>query len=194
MIHSNPRDGTINGLRIRDAVEQDRGTVREVTLLAFQEYAPLIPSHWEGYCQAILSTLADVKPAEQIVADWSGAVVGTALLYPAGAVLDRFSSPLEFPEIRLLAVSPTARGRGVGAALLRECVRRARGSGAPAVTLHTSDFMRVGKGMYERMGFVRAPELDFHPAADLTIMGYRLALDRQASQRMPVPPSQRPSV
>jgi predicted N-acetyltransferase YhbS len=182
------------GFRIREAVEGDRTAVRHVTLSAFQEYAAVIPSHWEGYCHAILSTLADVKPAEQIVAERSGAVVGTALLYPAGAVLDRSSNPLVFPEIRLLAVSPTARGLGVGAALLRECLRRARHSGATAVTLHTSDFMRVGKGMYERMGFVRAPELDFHPTADLTIMGYRLALDPQTAPRMPDPPSQRPSV
>jgi hypothetical protein len=28
--------------------------------------------------------------------------------------------------------------------------------------------------MYERMGFVRAPELDFHPAPDTTVKGYRL--------------------
>jgi GNAT superfamily N-acetyltransferase len=193
-INSNQRGGATTGFRIRDAVEGDRGAVRDVTLSAFQEYATVIPSHWEGYCQTILSTLADVKPAEQIVADRNGAVVGTALVYPAGTVFDRFSKPLDIPEIRLLAVSPTARGRGVGAALLRECVRRAQRSGARAVTLHTSDFMRVGKGMYERMGFVRAPELDLHPTADLTIMGYRLALDHPTSQPVSDPPSEGPPV
>jgi hypothetical protein len=30
--------------------------------------------------------------------------------------------------------------------------------------------------MYERRGFVRAPELDFHPAPEITIKGYRLSL------------------
>ena len=28
--------------------------------------------------------------------------------------------------------------------------------------------------MYARMGFVRAPELDFHPLPSVTIKGYRL--------------------
>jgi predicted N-acetyltransferase YhbS len=183
------------GLRIRDAFEGDRTAIRDVTLSAFQEYAPVMPAHWEGYRQAILFTLADVKPAEQIVAEKGGAVVGTVLLYPAGAVLDRSSTPLGLPEIRLLAVSPTApRGRGVGAALMNECVRRARRAGAAGVTLHTSEFMRVGKGMYERMGFARAPELDFHPAADLTVMGYRLNLDDGTFQGRPNPHYHRTSV
>jgi hypothetical protein len=29
---------------------------------------------------------------------------------------------------------------------------------------------------YERLGFARAPELDFKPAANLTVKGYRLDL------------------
>jgi hypothetical protein len=30
--------------------------------------------------------------------------------------------------------------------------------------------------MYERLGFARAPELDYKPAPDLTVKGYRLDL------------------
>jgi len=30
--------------------------------------------------------------------------------------------------------------------------------------------------MYERMGFVRVPEYDFHPAPGITVMAYRLQL------------------
>ncbi|MBI3596735.1 MAG: GNAT family N-acetyltransferase [Nitrospirae bacterium] len=173
----------MNGLTIRGAREDDRDAIRAVTLSAFQEYAAVMPAHWEGYRKGILNALADVKPAEQIVAERDGAIVGTVLLYPPGTVFSRPEQPpvtLACPEIRLLAVAPMARGQGIGAALLRECLQRARRSGASAVTLHTSDFMQIGKGMYERMGFVRAPELDFHPAKDLTVMGYRLDLDDTA--------------
>lgn len=59
---------------------------------------------------------------------------------------------------------------------LQECVRRAREAGAPAVTLHTTDMMRVAIRLYERLGFVAAPELDFHPAPGLTVKGYQLRL------------------
>ena len=79
--------------------------------------------------------------------------------------------------MRLLAVAPAARGRGVGAALMRECIRRARANGATVLSLHTTDLMRVAKAMYERMGFVRATELDFRPAPGIVIQGFRLDLE-----------------
>ena len=139
-----------------------------------------MPSHWEDYRQAILGTLADVKPAQQIVAERDGAILGTVLLYPAGTVFftpDGLPVTLTWPEVRLLAVAPAARGRGIGAALMYECVRRARRLGAAVLTLHTTDMMHVAMRMYEHMGFVLAPELDFHVDKDLTVKGYRLNLD-----------------
>jgi predicted N-acetyltransferase YhbS len=166
----------MHGLHIRDAHDSERDAIRNVILSAFQEYAEVMPAHWEEYRQGILSRLADVKPAEQIVAEQNNAIVGAVLLFPTGTVFDRPPVTLSWPEARLLAVAPAARGQGIGAALMRECMRRARKSGAAALTLHTSDVMHVAARMYERMGFVRAPELDFHPAKDLTVKGYRLNL------------------
>ena len=163
---------------VRDAGPDDLGAIREVTLAAYQEYAAEIPALWETYRQNILATLAHSAPAAQIVAEWAGALAGAVLLYPAGSdMLIPGGAPVKrrWPEVRLLAVAPTARGRGVGAALMQECVRRARASGADALSLHTTDMMRVAVHLYERMGFVRASELDFHPPG-LTIKGYRLGL------------------
>ena len=82
-----------------------------------------------------------------------------------------------WPEIRLLAVTPSSRGQGIGAALMEECVRRARAFGAAVLALHTIDMMQTALRLYQQMGFVRAPELDFHPAPDLKIKGYRLNLE-----------------
>jgi ribosomal protein S18 acetylase RimI-like enzyme len=64
----------------------------------------------------------------------------------------------------------------VGAALMQECVRRVRKTGGRVLSLHTTDMMQAALRMYERMGFVRAPELDFHPAPGVTVQGYRLDL------------------
>jgi len=177
-------------IQLRDAREEDRNAIRAVTLAAFQQYSVVMQAHWEGYRKGILNALADVKPAEQIVAEQDGAIVGAVLLYPPGTVFfrpDGSRVALEYPEARLLGVAPPARGRGIGEALLRECIRRARRSGAAALTLHTSDFMKAGKRMYERMGFVRAAELDFHPSKDLTVMGYRLKLDDTSPSGSPPP-------
>jgi hypothetical protein len=44
------------------------------------------------------------------------------------------------------------------------------------MTLHTTDMMRAAMTLYERMGFRRAPEIDFRPAPSVLVKGYRLAL------------------
>ena len=174
----------MKGLRIRDARSGDRGAIEAVTLAAYEQYAALMPAHWEGYRQNILATLAAAQPDAQIVAEEEGRVVGSVLLYPAGSVMARpggGSITLAGPEVRLLAVAPEARGRGVGAALMHECIRRARQSGAAALTLHTTDIMQAAMRLYERLGFGRAPELDIQPAPGVTIKGYRLGLEAAAS-------------
>jgi predicted N-acetyltransferase YhbS/uncharacterized protein (DUF1330 family) len=164
-------------VRIREARPADRDAIRDLTLAAYTEYAPQMPRHWEGYRRNIVATLADPAPAEQIVAEQDGVVVGAVLLYPTGIALPGADPEPTWPEVRLLAVAPAARGRGVGDALMRECIRRARARGAPVLALHTTAMMRAAIRMYGRLGFVRAPDLDIQIAPGLTIAGYRLALD-----------------
>jgi predicted N-acetyltransferase YhbS len=165
------------GLVIREAGSQDHAAIHEVTLAAYEEYAARMPPPlWQGYRRNIVAALADPSPATQLVAEADGVVVGAVLLYPA---MPDAQPARPWPEVRLLAVPPAARGRGIGAALMRECIRRARAAGATVLSLHTTDLMRVAKAMYERMGFVRAPELDFRPAPGVLIQGFRLDLARR---------------
>ena len=169
-----------NKLKIRDARGEDREAALKVTLSAFQQYAAVLPPpRWEGYYKNILATLSeDIPPAEQIVAEKEGIIVGSVLLYPPGTAFSTLEEgPLTCPEVRLLAVAPEARGLGIGTALMQECIRRARSLGASCLNLHTTDMMRVAMRIYERMGFVRAPEMDFHPDPSVTVKAYRLHLD-----------------
>ena len=170
-----------HNLRIRDARDGDRDAIRDVTLSAYEEYSALMsPEHWEAYRRDMLAALNEEGPAERIVAEQDGAIEGSVLLYPAGAVVrapDGGTLRRGQPEVRLLAVAPAARGRGIGRALIEECACRARRSGARLLTLHTTDMMRVAVRMYERMGFVRAPELDYRPAPGVVVKGYALNLD-----------------
>jgi GNAT superfamily N-acetyltransferase len=173
---------------IRDARPIDRGAILVVTLAAYEQYAAaLTPPLWARYRQNIQATLGDVGTAAQIVAEEeSGALVGTVLLFPAGAVMPNpggTAIPLEWPEVRLLAVAPAARGKGLARRLMEECIQRARAAGAPALTLHTADLMAVAMRLYERMGFTRAPELDIRPAPGILAKGYRLPLTLPSPQR-----------
>ena len=172
-------------LDIRNARQEDQDAILDVTLSAYQEYATIAPQHWEGYRQNILATLAESNSNEQLVAQQNEAIVGTVLLYPGRPPSSTSGEPapaLEWPTMRLLAVAPVARGQGIGTALVRECMRRTLSAGHETLTLHTTDMMQTAMRMYERMGFVRAPELDFHPVEEVTVKGYRLNLNDAAGE------------
>ena len=75
--------------------------------------------------------------------------------------------------IRLLAVRPDARGRGIGLALTQHCLDEARARGKAGVVLHTTRAMTTAWRMYERLGFARCSEIDFRQGR-LEVFGFRL--------------------
>jgi GNAT superfamily N-acetyltransferase len=163
-------------LSIRDARADELDAIRDLTLAAYKEYA--VQPFWAGYRRALVATLdAEEGSVERIVAERAGTLVGSVWLYPPQAKA-YVHGPVSasWPEVRLMAVAPSARGQGIGTALLQECVRRARRSGATTLGLHTHDAMQAAVRLYERAGFVRAPELDFQPPAGVLVKGYRLRL------------------
>jgi GNAT superfamily N-acetyltransferase len=170
-----------NGLRIRDARPDERDAIRDLTLQAYEQYASIMePDAWAGLSGAIRGGL-EVEDAERIVAERGGRLLGSVMLFPPAADAypgERGSA--SSPELRLLAVAPEARGMGVGQALVEECVRRARRMGAAELGLHTSRSMADAMRMYRRMGFIRAPDQDFHPDGAELVEGYRLPLDGSA--------------
>ncbi|HEX8832058.1 MAG TPA: GNAT family N-acetyltransferase [Longimicrobium sp.] len=171
-----------DGLTIRDAREEDRAAVRELTLAAYAEYAEVMePGAWAGLDGAVRAALENGAATDRIVAEHDGRIVGSVMLFPPQVqAYGAFAEAARAPELRLLAVSPGARGLGVGRALVNECILRARRMGATELGLHTSQTMRVAMGLYQRMGFVRVPEADFHPPGAELVEGYRLPLDGDA--------------
>jgi GNAT superfamily N-acetyltransferase len=166
-------------VRIRDARPEDRDAASAVTLTAYGEYAGRMePQAWAGLEAAVRAALAsDDAAVQRMVAECDGEIVGSVMLYPPSSdAYAGYTEAATAPELRLLAVAPSARGLGVGTALVEECIRRARQASARELGLHTSKSMEVALRMYERMGFVRAPEHDFQPPGAELVTGYRLPL------------------
>ncbi|MDG0809254.1 GNAT family N-acetyltransferase [Cohnella rhizosphaerae] len=166
-------------MHIRDAAPQERAMIRSQRLEAYREHAQSVPDgHWQALAQAIDSE-ADAQPgAELIVAESEGQIAGSVVLFPANTdAYDGHADKQDYPEIRMLAVSPAHRGKGVASALIAECVRRARASGSRAVGLHTGEFMKDARQLYEKLGFERLPQYDFYPADDgIKVLAFRLNL------------------
>ena len=156
------------------------GELDEVSLLlraAYQQYENVIrPEGWKLYLEDIVDVRSRLEESELIVAEMEHRPVGCVTLY-----LDASKSfPEAWPEgwavVRLLAVHPDFRGKCVDHALMEECINRCRRAKIKVIGLHTTEVMDIARHMYERMGFVRIPEHDFHPAPDVTVMAYYLKL------------------
>ncbi len=76
---------------------------------------------------------------------------------------------------RLLAVNPELRGLGIGKLLTQFCINKGRTQQAETMVIHTTNSMQQAWGMYERLGFKRANDLDFIQGT-LPVFGFRLKL------------------
>lgn len=142
-------------IEIRAARPEEYERVGELTIAA---YRVLPVDHlWGGYDDEIRDTAGRAKGADILVAPLDDLVVG-AVTYvdDSDSRWSEWTEPGEV-QFRLLAVEAEARGRGLGEALVRECMGRA--AGRPLV-IHTTQWMEAARRMYERLGFERRPDRD----------------------------------
>lgn len=164
---------------IRDALTHELKDIREHRANAYNEHANAIPGeHWNALKKAILSD-ADIQPGvELILAELDGELVGSVALFPPKSdAYEGFIDELDYSEIRMLAVSPNLRGKGIAFALINECIKRTKAKGFDAIGLHTGEFMDSAMKLYERLGFERLPQYDFEPANDgIIVKAFRLSI------------------
>jgi GNAT superfamily N-acetyltransferase len=168
-------------ITVRVAAPEELEQARSILGAAYAEFESSFPEeNWKRYLADILDLEGRASESELLIAELDGRMVGCVSYFPPGSKAsypsDAFSEhwPPEWAAFRLLAVDPSARGSGVGRRLTEVCIERARDEGAPTLGLHTTQPMSVARGMYERMGFERAPKYDFHPSPQVAVEAYRL--------------------
>ena len=161
-------------IKLRDARPDELGHVAKLLVAAYQEYKEFMPAdRWDWYRNDMIDVRSRMADSELIVAEVRNNIAGAVTLYPQGS---NNGWPAGWAGIRLLAVHPDYRGRGIGRALMEECIRRCQEHGTKTIGLHTTELMKVARAMYEQIGFERIPEYDFHPASDTVVFAYRLDL------------------
>lgn len=164
-------------LQVRLARPDEYAVLGELTVAAYAAVDPATVG--SDYADELRDVAARAVGADVLVAvddDAGGAVVGGVTYAP-----DPSSPSAEFAEpdaagIRMLAVAATAQGRGVGDALTRACIDRARAAGRGQLVLHSTDRMTTAHRLYERLGFVRDPSMDWEGEPGLWLRGFRLTL------------------
>jgi DNA-binding MarR family transcriptional regulator/GNAT superfamily N-acetyltransferase len=110
-----------------------------------QEYGWIEP--FEGVCAQIVADFANNNdPARERawIAEMDGENVGCIFLVADSPAVAR---------IRLLLIEPKARGSGLGARLVDECIKFARGAGYAKITLWTHSVLTAARHIYQKAGF-----------------------------------------
>src|SRR5262245_36228021 len=110
-----------------------------------------------------------------LVAEVDGRIVGCVTFVDGLTARSEVDDP-DAATVRMLGVASEARHGGVGEALMRECIDRARRSGRKRVRLDTRTSMTSAQRLYERLGFRRDPDHDWWPRPDILLLGYVLDL------------------
>lgn len=163
-------------IRAADPTEYD--AIGEITAQAYVLDGLLAFGESDWYLGELRDVAKRAAAAEVLVALLGGEPIGTVTYVPAGGPMADLARPGE-AEIRMLAVSRAARGRGAGEALVRACVDRAKAAdGCTGMVLSTQPIMHAAHRVYERLGFTRAPARDWNPikGVEFTLLTYELTL------------------
>ena len=161
-------------IAIRPAVPAEFPVVAD---LCESAYAAYLSADADSYVEVLRDVPARAAAARVLVAvdDERAAVLGTVTFVPDGGPLGEIARPDE-TEFRMLAVDPSAQGRGVGTALMRRVLEETRRRGKRGVACSTQPGMRAAHRIYERLGFSRDPARDWSPLPGVDLIVFAASL------------------
>ncbi len=130
---------------------------------------------WDGTFEGLIAAIigrfvAEFDAAKEAawIAERDGAIVGSILLVRGDEE--------GVAKLRLLYVEPSARGHGIGAALTKACIERAKECGYRRLVLWTNDVLVAARRIYQAAGFKLVAE-ERHHSFGHDLVGQNWALE-----------------
>jgi GNAT superfamily N-acetyltransferase len=123
------------------------------------------------YVPALRDVAGRAAHARLLVARSGDRIVGSVALVLDGHLGEVLEADDE-AGFRMLVVDASARGQGVAARLVVECLDRARAAGKRRMVISTDQRMHAAHRLYERLGFSRLPERDWKPLPGIQLLVY----------------------
>jgi len=137
--------------------------VGEVTASAWGPTGSLEDKGWLSFRVRVADVASRDTVATVYIATELGRILGSVTLETDKRVVDEENSTTLAPEeahVRVLAVAPEARRRGVGRILMSHCADVARQNGKARLTLNTSLKNSSAQSFYESIGYTRLPDVE----------------------------------
>jgi ribosomal protein S18 acetylase RimI-like enzyme len=167
-----------DALVIRPALDAEYERLGELTVEAYLADGFLVGGLADPYADQLRDVAFRAARSDVLVAAEADRLLGGVTFALAGSGMTNIAETGE-SEIRMLAVAPEGRGRGLGTALAEACLDRARAAdGVKRVVLSSLEEMETAHRIYERLGFARDPQRDWSPLPDFPpLWVYSLDLD-----------------
>jgi GNAT superfamily N-acetyltransferase len=161
-------------LIIRDCRPEEADALGELTV---RVYTAIGATEGGSYVDQLRDVRGRMETCTVLVAvDDDGMLLGgTAYVPGPGGPWADISRDGE-AEFRMLVVDQGHQGRGVGESLVKACIGLAKAQERERLVLLSNHMMTPAHRLYERLGFVRAPDRDWFISEDVDLRCYVLDL------------------
>lgn len=173
-------------ITIRNAEPQEHLLVGELLVSVYSSIDGFPnPSELPAYYELLrnVGQFSSLPGTEIVVAADHQQILGAVVFfsemknYGSGGIAPQLPNAAAF---RLLAVSKSARGLGIGKLLTMECIHRAQNLHCQEMIIHSTEAMKTARKMYADIGFLRSEDLDFLQG-NVPVLGFRLPLPATTS-------------